>query len=112
MDPQPTPLAHQIANLKIAAQASPASGFLCESIHALITACLLRLFTRLDLLFQLWQSGTLPRPAYRHPAEKMPQMHLAQARRNYYDNKTIIEPPPAAPPQPAPPPPDRSPPPQ
>ena len=53
-----------------------------------------------------------PRPAYRHPAEKMPQMHLAQARHNYYDNKTIIEPPPVAPRPPAPPPPDRSPPPQ
>jgi hypothetical protein len=64
---QPTPLAEAVASLRIATQATEAQGN-CGRIHALILAILTRLFTRLEHLIQLWQSGQLPTPQPRKKA--------------------------------------------
>lgn len=57
--PSPTP---KVAILRIPAPADRSSPLLPASLHALITAILTRLFTRLEHLLQLWQAGNLPIP--------------------------------------------------
>ena len=53
-------LAAQLAQLKTASQAPETCGRLPAALHALIMACLARLFGRLEQLLALWQSGLLP----------------------------------------------------
>ena len=84
---QPT-LAGQFASLRATAQADDARGWLPASLHALIMACLVRLFSRLEQLVLAWQSGTLPalhQAAARTPAagpagEAAPTLQLRQAQ--------------------------------
>ncbi len=62
MDSQPSALSAQIAGLRHAVQATPAAAWLPATLHALIIACLARLFTRLEQMLNLWQSGDLILP--------------------------------------------------
>ena len=57
--PQPS-VADQLAGLRDATAASLAQGWLPHAVQALIVACLVRLFDRLESLFRLWQDGILP----------------------------------------------------
>ena len=59
------PLADQLASLRTITAASPAGGWLPEVLHALILACLTRLFSRLEQIIQLWQAGELSPPQTR-----------------------------------------------
>ena len=58
-----SPLGAQLAGLRAAAGAQENRGWLPDALHALIMACLARLFGRLEQVFLLWQSGNLPLPA-------------------------------------------------
>ncbi len=73
MATQPTPLSAQIAALRTTVPAGTAEGSrLHHSIIAIISAILTRLFTRLERMVELWQAGTLPLPAPRHPSAPNP----------------------------------------
>ncbi|MCC6719048.1 MAG: hypothetical protein IT555_14295 [Acetobacteraceae bacterium] len=74
------PLADQAAALRAAAAVPCAPGWLPAPLHALIMACLLRLFGRLEQLILLWQDGRLPArdiptatPALRAPIRSRPR---------------------------------------
>ena len=63
--PSPTP-SEQLKGLRITAWAPRENrAWIPDAIHALIMAALARLFTRLEQVFLLWQSGNLPLPASR-----------------------------------------------
>ena len=62
MDSHSPALSEQIAGLRRAVQAAPAAAWLPATLHALIIACFARLFTRLEQMLQLWQSGDLVIP--------------------------------------------------
>ena len=62
MDSHSPALSEQIAGLRRAVQATPAAAWLPATLHALIIACFARLFTRLEQMLQLWQSGDLVIP--------------------------------------------------
>lgn len=63
--PSPTP-SEQLKGLRITAWARRENrAWIPDAIHALIMAALARLFTRLEQVFLLWQSGNLPLPASR-----------------------------------------------
>ena len=62
MDSHSPALSEQIVGLRRAVQAAPAAAWLPATLHALIIACFARLFTRLEQMLQLWQSGDLVIP--------------------------------------------------
>jgi len=66
--PNPTPLAGQVAILRRDLQATPAPAWVPSAIHALILACLLRIFGKLEDLIALWAAGQLP--AFPEPAAR------------------------------------------
>ena len=64
MEAQPTLLAGQFAALRATAAIPPTGGgWIPASVQALIMACLARIFGRLEQIFLLWQSASLPPPA-------------------------------------------------
>ncbi len=65
MPPHPSPLADSVATLRAATLATPAHAWLPAAIHALILACLARIFGRLEEMIRLWQAGLLPPPTHR-----------------------------------------------
>ena len=73
--PHPS-LGDQIARLHGTMQTQEKCAWIPTAIHTLIMAALARIFTRLEALLQLWQSGTLPlptpapRPRPQHPARQ------------------------------------------
>jgi hypothetical protein len=81
---QPT-LAEQAAGMREAAQASRAPRWLPDALHAMLMALLARLFTRLEDMIQLWQSGLLLPPSARIAAvpatTQAPGMPTALTRR-------------------------------
>ena len=68
-------LGDQIARLRQAAQVEESCAWLPASVHALIMACLARIFARLEQFLLLWQSGNLPAPPIRR-AHPSPSRHL------------------------------------
>ena len=84
MSLQPSPsLADKLASLRSTAPAGAGRRMLPKSLDALIAAIFARIFARLEQIFLLWQSGTLPMPAPReratHPQPKQfPQSHAAR----------------------------------
>lgn len=65
MPPPLSPLANTVASLRVATLARPAHAWVPAAIHALILACLARLFGRLEEMVRLWQAGLLPPPTHR-----------------------------------------------
>ena len=64
MENQSLSFGDKIARLRGAAQCEEKCAWLPASLHVLITACLMRLFDRLEQMILLWQSGNLaPAPA-------------------------------------------------
>ena len=61
-------LAAQLAQLHTAIQAQETCFWLPAAVHALIMACLARIFSRLDQMLALWHVGLLPPPALRATA--------------------------------------------
>ena len=61
-------LAAQLAQLHTAIQAQETCFWLPAAVHALIMACLARIFSRLDQMLALWHVGLLPPPAFRATA--------------------------------------------
>jgi len=82
MTNQPSTLAEGFASLRRAAEAQPAQGWMPSSVHALIMACLVRIFARLEDIIRAWQDGTLTPPPVRAPAapHNAPLPHIAPAR--------------------------------
>lgn len=80
MSPHPSPLADTVASLRAATMATPAHAWLPAAIHALVLACLARLFGRLEEMIRLWQAGLLPPPAQR--SRTAPASRPRAARRN------------------------------
>lgn len=75
METQAPSLGDKIAHLRRTAQAQEKCVWIPSAIHTLIMAALARIFGRLEQIFQLWQSGTLPTPpadASRAPARARP----------------------------------------
>ena len=70
MENKPTPLADQLAGLRAASAANDDSGWLPAALDALITACLMRIFARLEQILLLWKSGHLPLPAIPRPSQR------------------------------------------
>jgi len=68
-------LGDQLATLRASAEAIPAPAWLPEALHALILACLLRLFGRLESMISHWQAGLLPPPP--QPRLASPARHAA-----------------------------------
>jgi hypothetical protein len=58
----PAPLDRQISSLIADLRATQAEHRALAILHALITACLIRILTRLEALVTLWQAGHLPPP--------------------------------------------------
>ena len=65
MLPQSTKLADDIANLRITATVNSGPSLLPAALQTLIIAILTRLFTRLEDMIRLWQTGQLPIPPAR-----------------------------------------------
>ena len=61
-----TPLSDQLASLRTTLTAAEAPRWMPDRVHALIIACLARIFARLEHVLTLWQAGQLPAPP--HPA--------------------------------------------
>ena len=60
MSVQPSSLANQLAGLRAATTSNDDRGWLPAPLHALIMACLARIFSRLEQILQLLQTGQLP----------------------------------------------------
>ena len=73
MPPIPSTLADEVARLGTATTSVPAPVWLPDAVHALIMACLARLFGRLEEMIRLWQAGLLPPPPAPRPANRQPQ---------------------------------------
>ncbi len=72
MPPIPSTLADEVARLGTATTSVPAPVWLPDAVHALIMACLARLFGRLEEMIRLWQAGLLPPPPAPRPANHQP----------------------------------------
>jgi len=74
LDQSPQPLAERIADmaaeLRATADEAAAQAGLVAALHALILAALVRIFTRLEDMVALWQSGQLPPLAPARHAER------------------------------------------
>jgi len=79
MSSQQPSVADQLAGLRDATAASIAQGWLPHAVQALIVACLVRLFDRLESLFRLWQDGILP-PLAASPRADAPTRAAADFR--------------------------------
>ena len=66
-------LSEQFTRLRSNAQAVETCAWLPAAVHALIMACLDRLFGRLEHLLALWQAGGLPLPPIRGTAHRASQ---------------------------------------
>ena len=86
MDPTRPSLGAQIAGLREAVQAQENHAWIPDAIHALIIACLARIFSRLERMIQLWQDGQLPplpHPAHRpHTSAPRPRTPRLRTSRN------------------------------
>ena len=85
MKTHPSSLGDQIARMHDAVHAQERCVFIPAAIHALIIACLDRIFGRLEQLVLLWQTGQLPVPAPRQqtlPAIRQHSLPRARAARN------------------------------
>ena len=71
MEQTPPSLGDRIATLRMQALARENCVYIPDAIHALIIACLARIFARLEDLVRLWQAGALPLAAPR--ATKRPK---------------------------------------
>jgi hypothetical protein len=69
MPPIPSNLADEVARLGTATTSVPAPVWLPDAVHALIMACLARLFGRLEEMIRLWQAGLLPPPPAPRPRQ-------------------------------------------
>ncbi len=91
MSNQPSTLAEGFASLRRAAEAQPHQGWMPSSVHALIMACLMRIFARLEDFIRAWQDGTLTPPPPRAPAaatphgDPQPDPCPAPAARSWFD---------------------------
>lgn len=63
-------LAQSAATLRAAVQSDRAPFWLPDSLHALIVACLLRIFGCLEQMIARWESGQLPAPHPRRAATR------------------------------------------
>lgn len=94
MPPIPSTLADEVARLGTATTSVPAPVWLPDAVHALIMACLARLFGRLEEMIRLWQAGLLPPP----PAPRPRAAASAQAQPRNPAHTHVRSPrPPAAP---------------
>ena len=86
MTHHPSSLADQFGSLRASVESDSAHGWLPAALHALIMACLARLFARLEQIVLLWQSGKLVVPpavspsAARAPAHDRPRAARPAAR--------------------------------
>ncbi len=62
-----TPLARQVATIRGAILTQEKCAWIPAGVHALIIACLARIFGRLEEMIRLWQSGQLPPPPASRP---------------------------------------------
>ena len=90
---EPT-LTQELARLRQSAEADDAHGWLPAALHALIMACLARIFGRLEQVFLLWTAGDLPPPrpitppaAMRAPSHPKTH-HTARQPRTYTRART------------------------
>ncbi len=67
MSVHPTPLAQQVAHIRGAILTQEKCVWIPAVVHALIIACLARIFGRLEEMIRLWQSGQLPLPPAPRP---------------------------------------------
>ena len=67
MEPQPAPLAAQLAAIRTATTSNDSRGMLPAALHALIAAIFARIFGRLEQFLLLWQSGDLPQSEIQPP---------------------------------------------
>ena len=81
MKPHPPGLAGQLAQFRASAPAEAGCGTVSAALHALIAAIFARIFTRLEQILALWQSGDLPSPAIRLAASTKPARHHKSPRR-------------------------------
>ena len=72
METQPPRLAGQFAALRATTATTPKGAWIPAPVHALIMACLARIFGRLEQLVLLWQAGNLPTPATRPTSTPRP----------------------------------------
>ena len=90
MNDHPSSLSDQFARLRDSARAGEEKcARIPASIHALIMACLARIFARLEQFFLLWQSGQLPPPqahATQHPISRRDSARRSQAPRRVVDS--------------------------
>ena len=86
MNAAPTTLTQELARLRQSAEADQAHGWLPAALHALIMACLARLFVRLEQTFLLWTAGQLPpqhpaAPPIARPAPNTPRPGICRTSR-------------------------------
>lgn len=74
------PLGDKIAGLHRSVLAQEKCALLPAAVHALIMACLARIFTRLEELLRLWQAGMLPIAAPQGAAPLPPRHATASGR--------------------------------
>ena len=65
MSVHPTPLALQVASIREAILTQESHAWIPAVVHALIIACLARIFGRLEDMIRLWHAGQLPLPLAR-----------------------------------------------
>ena len=72
------PLSDQLTSLRTTLTAAEAPRWMPDRVHALIIACLARIFARLEHVLTLWQAGQLP-PLPTHPASTAPRSQNLRA---------------------------------
>jgi len=80
MESTSSSLGDKFASLRGTAQEQETCAWIPDSVHALIIACLARIFARLEQIFLLWQTGQLPPPQAR--STQRPTARRNAARRN------------------------------
>ena len=85
MNPYSPSLAEEVARLRASATLRVDGGMLSKTLHNLIIAILVRIFTRLEHLIRLWQSGHLPtpNPTRAHPPRTATPTDLRQTHRTH-----------------------------
>ena len=77
MHTSPSPLADDLARLRVSAQTESVRRGPRDVLAALLMACLARLFARLEDMLRLWQSGQLPPPPPPRAQAEAPLTHPA-----------------------------------
>lgn len=84
----PSTLAERVGTLRAGLESESVPFWMPAALHAMIIACLVRLFGRLEEIMRLWQAGALPALPGPHRAVRMSVSSRTHHRRQRTTRRT------------------------